>query len=98
VSSSALVAVELTWVAQARARAGDDAEAMRRANDAVAHDPSYYRAYVGRAFVHFRAARYADAVADQRRAVALAPEQSQERSLTQTLHRYEAVLARTATP
>jgi tetratricopeptide (TPR) repeat protein len=92
-AETATSADELTWVALARARAGDDAEAMRRADQAVAVDPSYYRAYVGRALVHFRAARYADAVADQRRAVALAPEQSQERSLTQTLHRYEAVLA-----
>ena len=76
--ATARTADELSLVAELEAEGGQDAPALAHAQAAIAADPGYYGAFAARAFVHFRAGRYAEAVADQERAVGTAAERSGE--------------------
>ena len=63
------------------------------ADAAVAADPGYPLALAARAAVQFDAGRFAEAVADQERAVAFAPEHVDERPLIEALEKYRRALA-----
>jgi tetratricopeptide (TPR) repeat protein len=67
--------------------------ALRMADAAVAADPGYPLALAARAAVQFDAGRFAEAVADQERAVAFAPEHVDERPLIEALEKYRRALA-----
>ncbi len=93
-AATARTADELAMVARLEADDGKDAEALRHADAAVAADPANYGTFASRAFVHFRASRYAEAVRDQERAVALLPEEASTGPLDRTLEIYRESLHR----
>jgi hypothetical protein len=80
-------------VARTRADRGDDAGAIAYAERAVVVDLGSYAALVTRAFVHFRAGRYAEAVRDQERALALAKGRTKAHALRRVLAVYRDALA-----
>jgi tetratricopeptide (TPR) repeat protein len=88
---------QLGIVANHLAAAGELEEALRRADAAVAADPSYYWPFVIRARVHFARGRAADAERDQERALALLPEHVDGRAIVAKLAVYRAARA-AATP
>jgi tetratricopeptide (TPR) repeat protein len=67
---------------------GDPGAAMRRAEEAVASDPGYAGALAIRARLRFQAGDYDAAVADQERALALLPEQVDDRPFVSALNEY----------
>jgi cytochrome c-type biogenesis protein CcmH/NrfG len=75
-------------VALYEASRGDQAAAMRRAEQAVASDPGYAGALAIRARVRFQAGDYGAAVTDQEHALALLPEQVDDRPFVSVLNEY----------
>jgi tetratricopeptide (TPR) repeat protein len=84
----ARTADELGAVAVYESSRGDQAAAMRRAEEAVASDPGYAGALAIRARVRFQAGDYDAAVMDQERALALLPEQVDDRPFVSVLNEY----------
>jgi Tfp pilus assembly protein PilF len=91
-AATARTADELSMVARTRADRGDDAGAVSYAERAVAADPGSYVALVTRAFVHFRAGRYTEAVRDQERALALVNGRTKAQALGRVLAVYRDAL------
>jgi tetratricopeptide (TPR) repeat protein len=91
-AATARTADQLSMVARILADGGEDEAALRYANAAIAADPSFYGAFASRAFVHFRKLRYADAVADQERAVGIAADGVDAAQLARILEAYRASL------
>jgi tetratricopeptide (TPR) repeat protein len=84
----ARTADELGAVALYESARGDQAAAMRHAGEAVASDPGYAGALAIRARVRFQAGDYDAAVTDQERALALLPEQVDDRPFVSVLDEY----------
>jgi tetratricopeptide (TPR) repeat protein len=96
-ATTARSADELSMVARLLADQGKDQEASRAADAAIAADRSDYGAFASRAFVHFRASRFAEAIADQEHAVAIATEGADAGGLARVLESYRQ-MRRTLAP
>jgi tetratricopeptide (TPR) repeat protein len=84
----AKTADQLGAVALYESARGDQAAAMRRAEEAVASDPGYAGALAIRARVRFLAGDYEAAITDQERALTLLPEQIDDRPFVRVLDEY----------
>jgi tetratricopeptide (TPR) repeat protein len=89
---------QLRMVTMALLLRGDLEEALRVADRSVAIDRGYFLSYAFRAEVHFTAHRYADAVADQERAISLMREGATSRLLVERLAAYRRAMANAESP
>jgi tetratricopeptide (TPR) repeat protein len=84
---------ELSAAATILSELGSRDAALRMADAAVAADPGYPLALAAHARVQFDAGHFAEAVADQERAVAFAPEHVDDGPLIESLEKYRRALA-----